>query len=348
MPHSTSKESAGFDQFCCAHGKRIERLWNRVSSGKGGWRASLESFTRILHRSLSARFGGRTPSASEAAHYLETLYLEDLALACACSEGIELAWDDFVSRYRKTLEHAAIAIAGTSIGRDLADSLYAELYGIRGGASSSDSAVRRPLFDYFHGRSKLSTWLRAVLAQRHVDALRVASRTESLDSDPDESASSPLDSLHSPVSENDSDPDRSRLVALLQSALTAALAVLDPRDRLRLSYYYAHDLTLAQIGCLLSEHEATASRKLDRTRAALRGCVERILRDQHHLSDAQLHLCLEYVQGHWQFDLTSALASTAHDPAQASSTQKAESHGRKKGVPGTAAPNPVSYRLKQE
>ena len=47
-----------------------------------------------------------------------------------------------------------------------------------------------------------------------------------------------------------------------------------PRDRLRLSAYYAQELTLAQTGRLTGEHEATVSRQLAKTRAALRSAVE--------------------------------------------------------------------------
>ena len=60
--------------------------------------------------------------------------------------------------------------AGEARARELADSLYAELYGLNG----AGGARGRALLDYFHGRSKLATWLRTVLAQRHVDALRAA------------------------------------------------------------------------------------------------------------------------------------------------------------------------------
>ena len=60
----------------------------------------------------------------------------------------------------------------------------------------------------------------------------------------------------------------------MQAALTVALGGLDPRDRLRLAYYYADDRTLAEIGRLLGEHEATVSRKLERTRGDVRARVE--------------------------------------------------------------------------
>src|SRR6202041_523295 len=75
------------------------------------------------------------------------------------------------------------------------------------------------------------------------------------------------------------DPERDAYLAILQACVTAALGDLAPRDRLRLAYYYVDDLTLAQIGKLLGEHEATVSRKLERTRADLKLCVEAALRE---------------------------------------------------------------------
>ena len=51
------------------------------------------------------------------------------------------------------------------------------------------------------------------------------------------------------------------------------------------------ELTLAETGRLLKEHEATVSRQLARTRRALREDVERQLRDDDGLSDAQIAEC---------------------------------------------------------
>ena len=50
----------------------------------------------------------------------------------------------------------------------------------------------------------------------------------------------------------------------MRRSVTAAVAAPEPRDRLRLRCYYAQDPTLAQIGRMLSESEATASRHLSR------------------------------------------------------------------------------------
>jgi hypothetical protein len=81
------------------------------------------------------------------------------------------------------------------------------------------------------------------------------------------------------------------------TALGRAVARLSPRDRLRLGCYYAQDMTLAQIGRLLGEHEATASRHLARTRSAVRADVEHQLRSEAGLDDARIEECFEAVLG---------------------------------------------------
>jgi IS30 family transposase len=93
----------------------------------------------------------------------------------------------------------------------------------------------------------------------------------------------------------------------LQAALSTVLDALAPRDRLRLAYYYAEELPLAEIGKLTGEHESTVSRRLERTRKDLRRNVEAKLREEKKLSDAQLRLCYEYAREEWPFDLTVRL-----------------------------------------
>ena len=176
------------------------------------------------------------------------------------------------------LYRAADALDCNGGARDLADSLYAELYGIAGADRKRES-----LFRYFHGRSSLATWLRAVLTQRYVDRIRAERRLEPL---PGEDRAD----LREPA-----DPQRARYVAILCEALSRAVARLGNTDRLRLAYYYLHDLTLAQTGRLLKEHEATASRQLMRTRRVIREAVEGELRERYRLTDAQIADCLASV-----------------------------------------------------
>lgn len=209
-------------------------------------------------------------------------YARDLELARRCAAGEEQAWERFILEYRPALYRAADALDPSGGARDLADSLYADLYGMPQGESE-----RRSLFRYFQGRSSLATWLRAVLSQRYVDRLRAQKRLEPL---PDEdSVSVPNEGRGG----DPPDPDRSRHVGLLRQALARAVDRLDSRDRLRLGCYYVQELTLADTGRLLKEHEATASRQLARTRRLLREDVERQLRDDAGLSDAQIAECFE-------------------------------------------------------
>jgi RNA polymerase sigma factor (sigma-70 family) len=202
----------------------------------------------------------------------------DVELARSCAAGDERAWETFVREYRPLLYRAADALDRSGGAREIADSLYADLYGL-----TSGTGERQSLFRYFQGRSSLATWLRAVLAQRYVDRVRAARRSEPLGEDTEPEAAPPAD------------PDRDRYVALVREALARAVSRLDPRDRLRLSGYYVQALTLLQIGRLLRESEASASRHLARTRREIRVEVERQLREESRLNDDQIAACLASV-----------------------------------------------------
>jgi hypothetical protein len=103
---------------------------------------------------------------------------------------------------------------------------------------------------------------------------------------------------------------------MLREALARAIASLAPKDRLRLSCYYAQGLTLAQTGGLLKEHEATVSRQLARTRRSLREQVEQQLRTTHRLTEAQIGECFESAaEDAGPLDLRQLLADESSDGA---------------------------------
>jgi RNA polymerase sigma-70 factor (ECF subfamily) len=246
------------------------------------WGLPLSRLADAIEGSLPRLCGVSSPSAVDVARTIAALHLDDLVLACACADGLESAWDHFIREYRPVLYRAADAIDPHGGARDLADGLYAELFGL-----TERSGARRSHFRYYHGRSSLATWLRAVLAQRHVDRVRAVRRLDPLPAD--ESAAA-LTSVATPA-----DPNRARYLRVIRDALTEAVAALAPRDRLRLTCYYAHSLTLAQIGRAVGEHEATVSRHLTRTRAALRTAVEERLRTREGMTEATLVECFASV-----------------------------------------------------
>jgi RNA polymerase sigma-70 factor (ECF subfamily) len=326
---------ASLDAFSTQHADLIE--WLHAEANCARWGLARNRFAEALRRSVEKRYRGGRASAAEVEAYLKSLRLEDLALACACAEGAEAAWEFFVAHFRQELRSAARAIVRSSGAGDevraeeLADSLYAELYGV----SPSGGGRRKSLFEYFHGRSKLSTWLRAVLAQRHVDLLRTGWRTVPLETEEDEAlrelaqrrVRAPLGARRN-TDPPPSDPDRERYVARLDGALQAAIASLAARERMLLACYYVDQLTLAEIGRTLGEHESTVSRQLERTRRELRERVTQMLlrgapaRDGHaaapSLDEAQVALAFEYALEDWPFDLSRALSKgkSAADPPE--------------------------------
>ncbi len=320
-----ARGSAKPPRLLAAHPDLVDRLYSEVSASP--WSVSRQRFEDALERSAAKRFAScnRDEQVSRAKldEFLGALHLQDLSLAAACASGQPAAWEFFVITYRGYLRAAAAAIlrckADSVAAQDLADSLFTDLYGIA--TTSSGKSEDRSLFRYFHGRSSLKTWLRAVLAQRHIDSIRASRRFVEIE---DQSTSSsgagsgdavpfrervtPIDSASAfpnPAHDSSPDPHRSRYLALFSDALHKAFKALDPQDLRRLRFYYADQQTLAHIGRELGEHESSVSRNLDRIRRELRASVESALRSgqfqsqngtypQPALSDEQIALCFEY------------------------------------------------------
>lgn len=227
----------------------------------------------------------------------------DVALAAACAAGDETAWERFVREFRPGLYRAADAIDPTGGARDLADAMFADLFGMR-----ERDGQRQSLFKYFQGRSSLATWLRAVLAQRHVDRIRANRRLVPLPDDdaPPQGRAIRLTPPGAP------DLDESGCRSAVRSALSDAISRLEPRDRLRLGCYYVQELTLSAIGRMFGEHEATASRHLTRIRRELRTAVEAAMRDTYGFAAPALIDCLRTVMDDaGDMDLGAMVARTS-------------------------------------
>ena len=111
----------------------IDELWRACSAAS--WGLHQEEFAPILLDGGAAQnFGlpdGTAASPSQQAAFFRALCLDDLVLARACALGNERAWEHFLAVYRQPLIRAAVAITGSeTLGRDLADQLYGELYGL--------------------------------------------------------------------------------------------------------------------------------------------------------------------------------------------------------------------------
>ena len=247
-------------------GGLLDELWQECDAAAYG--LEREQFNHLLERLGTAQnYGlaaGATASRQQQASFFRGLRLADLVLARACANGHEGAWEHFLALYRQPLLRAAIAIAGReTLGRDLADQLYAELYGL----TARDGLRRSPL-DSYKGRGSLIGWLRTTLAQRHVDHHRRTRRELPLD-DPSGFYEPPA-----AVPEPEKPPVE---LLLLGKAIEVALRRRAAEDRFLLAAYYIDGRTLLEIAGVLHVHEATVSRKLRRVTDDLRKQIVRNL-----------------------------------------------------------------------
>lgn len=150
------------------------------------------------------------------------------------------------------LYRAARAIAPVeSVARELADSVYADLFGTR-----LDKDGRRiSKLESYLGRGSLEGWLRMVLAQDYVNRFRAERRLVGF-----------VDAIDCRSPACPAAPENAKLA----SATDAALAELSSQERFLLAAYYLDGRTLAEIGRILRAHESTISRRLEKTTAALR------------------------------------------------------------------------------
>jgi RNA polymerase sigma-70 factor, ECF subfamily len=186
---------------------------------------------------------------------IDSLKVEELALTRGCALGNETSWEVFLTRYRATLYGAAYLIAkDEATGRELADSMYAELYGL-----PADGRARVSKLSYYMGRGSLEGWLRTVLAQEYINRYRSAKKTVSLDEQIEEGLQ-----LQAAVVES------SAPISEAEQAASDALKALSAEDRVLLTSYYLDGRTLAEIAKVLRVHESTISRKLDRLTSAIR------------------------------------------------------------------------------
>jgi RNA polymerase sigma-70 factor (ECF subfamily) len=190
---------------------------------------------------------GTAATRAQIGAFWRTLQLQDLALAHACALGREVAWQQFMARFRELLMQAAIGITGSvAQGQELADSVYAQLYGL-----TERGEQRRSPLAYYSGRGSLKGFLRATLAQRNVDHHRSVHRETPLTKE--DLAAPPPDPI----------PASDMLLRLVQS-LTATLGSLAPEERFLLSAWFLDQHTMLEISGILRVHEATVSRRLQR------------------------------------------------------------------------------------
>jgi RNA polymerase sigma-70 factor (ECF subfamily) len=268
---------------------------------------SREALTEILCE-IGAKQAPPSASDSEVRTFFLSLRIDELALARACAAGSDPAWVVFMARYREKLYLSALRIAREdSAARDLADTLYADLYG-----TTTREGRRVSKLASYSGRGSLEGWLRTVLAQEYVNRYRRTKRLVSLEEESEEGIQ-----FRAPDPEPVAPADNR-----LAQATDEALGFLSGEDRMILSAYYLDERTLAEIARMLGVHESTISRKLDKLAKSLRKQIVTAL-GRRGMSRRQAEEALEVDVRDLQVDIRRSLAQESPPAAFSKKTVEA-------------------------
>lgn len=258
-----------------------------------------ESFAVILCE-VGSKHATATTSEAEIRTFFLGLRVDELALARACAAGVNSAWEIFLIKFREKLYLSALRIAREdSAARELADTLYADLYG-----TNTRDGERVSKLASYTGRGSLEGWLRTVLAQEYVNRYRRTKRLVSLDEESEEGIQ-----FRAPDPEPVPAADQR-----LGQATDEALAFLSGEDRMVLSAYYLDGRTLAEIARMLGVHESTISRKLDKLAKSLRKQIVAAL-GRRGMSRRQAEEALEVDVRDLQLDIRRSLTQDSSPAA---------------------------------
>jgi RNA polymerase sigma-70 factor, ECF subfamily len=250
-------------------------------------------------------------AVSEISKFIDEMQADDLCLILACERGDENAWTDLVERFTATVRSAARSVsANEDAAEDLAQSIWAELYGLR----VRDDGRRASKLAYYSGRGSLAGWLRAVVAQLSVDAFRKQAKLVQTEEDADLdrlARDSHLGETPTFAAAGVQNPEQSLSNRFaqenLQQALAQAVSELAAEDRLLVKLYYFDNLRLREAGVVLGVHEATASRRLTRIQTDLRQRVSQILVDERGWTKAEAERSFAEVAQYLDTDLETLI-----------------------------------------
>jgi RNA polymerase sigma-70 factor (ECF subfamily) len=241
--------------FTSVSGLSIDELWQEARCESIDLRRDdfAAALLAVGNRYNFGQMAGLDAGRAQIGNFLRGLQLQDLALAHACARGHEAAWQEFMTRFRRPLTRAAVAMTGSeAAGEELADALWAEMFGLGERAGQRVS----PLAGY-SGRGSLMGFLRTTLAQRNVDRHRRTHRETQLPAK--ELPAAQVEALPEPMA-----------VSQVREALEETLGTLDAEQRFLLSAWYLDQRTLLDISRMIQVHEATVSRRIQRLTSRVR------------------------------------------------------------------------------
>ena len=296
-----------------------ERLLARATNAR---LLTPETLTKRLRR-VTEKYVLRHDPAAEAATingFLDGLHADELCLVLACERGDQTAWSELFEGYGATVRSAARAASSSeSMADDLAQSIWAELHGLK--AREDGTAAGK--LAYYSGAGSLGGWLRAVVGQLAIDQHRKQAKVVQTDEDSELDrlvlSEAEPDGAHAFQSASPEDLLAGNMAAAdVEQALRQAMAELADEDRLLMKLYYFEGLRLREAGAVLGVHEATASRRLTRIHGEVRQRVEAFLMKEHGWTKSEASRSLAEVAEHLQTEVEPMLTGKADTTFQSS------------------------------
>jgi len=259
--------------------ERVKTAWPNV-------RVDMDAFGTFLEEKLRAGDG--------AADTIDTLAVEDLFLAFACSRGDRKALDGFEREMRKDLDAAFVKMHVPPSQRDDArQQLWEKLF----------VGPPRPRILDYSGRGRLRFWFRVALLRSLIDELRSARRNvEVLNDDI---------VLGAPAA--GSDPELEHLKTVYHKEVAAAfeetVSALSPEDRNVLRSYYARQMTIDEIAAAFGIHRATAARRVNGARERLLAETRRRLTEKLALKSRDLDSMFRLIESRLHLSVGRMLGS---------------------------------------
>jgi RNA polymerase sigma-70 factor (ECF subfamily) len=273
-------------------GEALEELWMRGRQAHAGVTLDAADFAAALGAAVSDQDDPRAALAS--------VHAVDLYLAVACAKGDAAAIAILEREQLGGARAAFLRLLGPGEADDALQALREKLLIASEGAP--------PKIGDYSGRGTLAGWIKVVAVRIALSAMRGRKPEAVVDQD-DVLLELPTTLPGEP------EPLRRHYGAAFKAAFQAALASLEPRERLLLRLQFVDELTVDQIGALYGVHRATAARWVARAREKLFDETRKRLAMELGLPAEQLSSILDIVRSHVDVSLLRVLGQS--DGAQA-------------------------------
>jgi len=238
----------------------------------------LEAFSSHLYSIIRKRLGGDSSPAA-ALELVGNLYLSDIYLTLACSQGSPLAWNRFIALYGDPIRRICKCVCHSNdAAGELADSLPGQLF--------LPGATGRSRIASYGGFSPLSAWLTVIIKHCAVSEHRLRSHyPESIDQIHDVADHASILRIEAALRDG-------RYGELIRDSLQAAVSLLSDRERIILHLRYERQLQVSQVAQMFGIKPPSMTKQLDRARHKLRKGVASILATRHRLGPAGIEECV--------------------------------------------------------